>query len=131
MKIILAFLFAVSTIFNFSAISAEDSKAATTNLWNALRTKIELFKPQYKIHPNNAVSGVLSTPVDSSDLYWKGEAVRVAMDATELADFKKAIESAARGETSRAQAAFSEFIKNYPNSKLRKDAVQALAALAK
>jgi TolA-binding protein len=46
-----------------------------------------------------------------------------------LGAFKKAITLVDAGKTADAQAAFSDFIKNHPESNLRADAEAALAQL--
>ncbi|MFA5824997.1 MAG: hypothetical protein WC825_03370 [Gallionellaceae bacterium] len=129
-RIIVLFLVVVSA-FSSAAIYAADSNAGSSSLWERLRKKIESFTPQKKIGATNAVGGVRGAPSDANDLYWKGEASHEVIDADELGAFKKAMDLAAAGETQQAHAAFAEFIKKHPDSSLRKDADQALAALAK
>lgn len=101
------------------------------SFWDKLRKKVETITPQKKIGATNAVGGVRGALSDAHDIYWKGEAVPVEIDPAELGAFKKAMDLAATGETKQAHDAFAEFVKNYPNSSLRKDADQALAALEK
>jgi TolA-binding protein len=106
---------------------AADSSSG--GFWEMLRKKIESFTPQKKIGVTNAVGGVRGAPSDANDIYWKGEASKPVIDAEELNAFKKATDLATAGEAKQAHAAFAEFVKNYPDSSLRKDADQALAAL--
>ncbi|TAJ76241.1 MAG: hypothetical protein EPO42_12920 [Gallionellaceae bacterium] len=101
------------------------------SFWDKLRKKVETVTPQKKIGATNAVGGVRGALSDAHDIYWKGEAVPVEIDPAELGAFKKAMDLATTGETKQARDAFAEFVKNYPNSSLRKDADQALAALGK
>lgn len=101
------------------------------SFWDKLRKKVDTFTPQKKIGATNAVGGVRGALSDAHDIYWKGEATPAEIDAAELGAFKKAMDLAGAGETKQAHDAFAEFIKNYPNSTLRKDADQALAALGK
>jgi len=131
MKKICVFIFLVAYTLCSSAIYAADNKDGTMSLWDMLRKKIESFTPQKKIVATNAVGGVRGALSDASDIYWKGEATQEVIDADEMTAFKKAMELGASGNTVQAQAAFSEFIKAYPDSPLRKDADQALASLSK
>lgn len=130
MKRVIMLFFVVMSAFTAATIYAADN-AGSTSLWERLRKKIESFTPQKKIGATNAVGGVRGAPSDASDIYWKGEAGKDSIDADELNAFKKAMELATAGETKQAHAAFSDFIKNHPDSSLRKDADQALAALSK
>ena len=120
----------VST-FVSSEIYAAGNNSGTTNLWEKLRKKIETITPQKKIGATNAVGGVRGALSDASDIYWKGEATHEQIDADEIAAFKQAMDLGAAGEKDQAQAAFSDFVKNHPDSPLRKDADQALAELSK
>ena len=129
-KIIVLFLVVVSA-FTSAAIYAADNNPGSMSLWEKLRKKIESFTPQKKIGATNAVGGVRGAPSDANDIYWKGEASHEVIDAEELTTFKKAMDLATAGETKLAHDAFAEFIKNHPDSALRKDADQALVALAK
>lgn len=129
-KIILLLLVAMSA-FTSAAIDAAADNPGSMSLWEKLRKKIESFTPQKKIGATNAVGGVRGAPADANDIYWKGETIHETIDADELIAFKKAMDFAVAGETKQATAAFSEFIKSHPDSSLRKDADQALVALAK
>jgi TolA-binding protein len=129
-KIMVLFLLVVSS-FTSASIYAADSNAGSMSLWDRLRKKIESFTPQKKIGVTNAVGGVRGAPSDAHDIYWKGEASNETIDADELEAFKKAMDFAAAGEKKQANSAFAEFIKEHPESPLRKDAVQALAELVK
>lgn len=126
-KIVLLVL--AASMLSAPALYAAEAGSANMSFWEVLRKKIEGFVPQKKIGVTNAVGGVRGAPSDANDIYWKGEAHRTEIDADELAAFKKATDLAAAGETSQAHAAFSEFVTTYPDSTLRKDADQALAAL--
>lgn len=131
MKKIIVLLLVAMSAFTSAEIYAADNNPGSTSLWERLRKKIESFTPQKKIGATNAVGGVRGAPSDANDIYWKGEATHEVIDADELGAFKKAMDLAVAGETKQATTAFTEFIKNHPNSTLRKDADQALAALAK
>lgn len=128
MKRVIVLLLVLANIFTVAPLYAADN-SDSMSLWERLRRKIESFTPQKKIGASNAVGGVRGAPSDANDIYWKGEANKEDIDAAELSAFKKATDLASAGETKQAHAAFTEFVKAYPDSKLRKDADQALAAL--
>ncbi len=129
MKKILVLFFVAASAFSSATLYAADNTSGSMSLWERLRKKIETFTPQKKIGATNAVGGVRGAASDVNDIYWKGEASHETIEAEELAAFKKAMDLGAAGETKQAHDAFAEFIKTYPNSSLRKDADQALAAL--
>jgi len=131
MKKIFALIFILACAFASPEVFAAENNAKPVSLWEKLRKKIETFTPQKKIGATNAVGGVRGALADANDIYWKGEVTHEVVDADEMAEFKKAMDLGAAGETSQAQAAFSEFIKAHPDSPLRKDADQALSELAK
>ena len=132
MKKIFAFIFIAVCACCSASIYADDNNAGgTMSFWESLRKKIESFTPQKKIASTNAVGGVRGALSDASDIYWKGEATHEVIDADEMAAFKKAMDLGVSGDKTQAQTAFSEFIKAYPQSTLRKDADQALTALSK
>jgi TolA-binding protein len=130
MKKIIVLFFVIASAFSSVTLYAADNNSGSMSLWERLRKKIETFTPQKKIGATNAVGGVRGAPSDANDIYWKGEASHEVIDADELSAFKKAMDLATAGETKQAHDAFAEFIKNHPDSSLRKDADQALAALA-
>lgn len=119
------------SFFHVPVIYAAENSAGSMSVWDQLRKKIESFTPKKKLGATNAVGGVRGAPSDANDIYWKGEATNETIEADELAAFKNAMELVAAGNTKQAQEGFTDFIKKYPNSSLRKDADQALAALAK
>jgi len=129
-KIMVLVLVAASACLPATMFAADNGKPSPS-LWENLRKKIETFTPQKKIGASNAVGGVRGAPGDANDIYWKSEAGKESIDEAELLAFKKATDLAASGESKQASAAFSEFIRSYPGSPLRKDADQALLALTK
>lgn len=131
MNKMLALILVTVCVVASPAIFAADNNSGTLTMWEKLRKKVETFTPQKKISATNAVGGVRGAQSDANDIYWKGEATRETIDADEMTAFKKAMDLGESGEMNRAQAAFAEFIKNYPDSSLRKDADQAMAILAK
>lgn len=99
----------------------------TMSFWERLRSKLESFTPQKKVTATNATGGVRGAAMASDDVYWKNDASAQTIDSDELDAFKKAVALIDAGNKKQAQVAFSEFIKKYPESTLRKDADQALA----
>lgn len=117
-----------AALLSVSVLAAESP--APSNFWEKLRKKIELLTPQKKMTATNAVGGVRGAASESSDLYWKGEAVRPVVDEEELQAFQKAMTLAGDAAQSKeALAAFEAFVKAHPESSLRTDAEQAMAAL--
>lgn len=100
------------------------------SLWERLRKKIELITPKKKLATTTAAGGVRGSLADADDVYWKGEAQTSAVEEEELTAFKKAIELVDAGKTEEAKVAFTEFVKQHPDSTLRTDAEAALAQLA-
>ncbi len=101
--------------------------AATPSLWESLRKKIEAMTPKKKLSTTTAAGGVRGALADADDVYWKGESK--AIDEDELSAFKKAMALVDAGNSAGAQAAFTDFIKQNPDSPLRSDAEAALAQL--
>jgi len=110
-------------------IYAADKTDSIQSFWDILRSKLESLTPQKKVTATNATGGVRGAAVESEDVYWKNEATGQAIDAGELDAFKKAFKLNETGNKEQASTAFSDFIKKYPDSSLRKDADQALALL--
>ncbi|MBI5891976.1 MAG: hypothetical protein HZB47_15120 [Nitrosomonadales bacterium] len=127
MKKLIALLVLLGVVFAAPAYSADEKTDGS--LWERLRKKIELLTPKKKISTTTAVGGVRGSQADADDVYWKGEAKAQPVDADELAAFKKAMSLVDAGDMAGAQAAFSEFLKKHPDSRLREDAEQALALL--
>jgi TolA-binding protein len=109
------------------AYSADDKQ--DVSWWETLRRKIEMLTPRKQINITTAVGGVRGSLADADDVYWKGEAINQPIDADELAAFKKAIALYDAGNVQGAQDGFADFIKKHPDSRLRKDAEQALTQL--
>jgi TolA-binding protein len=122
----LLILILMGLAFNSQALYAEE-QSDTLSFWKKLRNKLESFTPQKKVTSTNATGGVRGAPMASDDIYWKGEVTAQTIDADEFEAFQKALASVDSGDKQQTQTAFSEFIKKYPDSSLRKDADQALA----
>ncbi len=127
MKRLIALFTLLGAMLAVPAYGADDKPDGS--LWERLRKKIELLTPRKKISTTTAVGGVRGAQADADDVYWKGEASAQAIDAEELALFKKAMALAEAGDTATAQATFSDFVKKYPDSRLREDAELAIAQL--
>ena len=127
MKKLIALFVLSGVVLATPAYSADEKQDGS--LWERLRMKIELLTPKKKISTTTAVGGVRGSQADADDVYWKGEAKAQPIDADELAAFKKAISLAEAGDAAGAQAAFADFLKKHPDSRLREDAEQALAQL--
>jgi TolA-binding protein len=123
------YLITLIGFFLIAAASAADKAPPTSepSFFDRLRMKLERITPQKKISATTAVGGVRGAPVESTDVYWKGEAKPV--DAGEVAAFQKAMALVDEGKKDQAQAAFADFTKKYPDSPLRKDAEQAQSVL--
>lgn len=123
----------IALIVLLGVILATPSYAAGAStepsLWERLRKKIELLTPKKKLSTTTAAGGVRGSLADADDVYWKGEAKVQSIDEYELAAFKKAITLVDAGNTTDAQAAFTDFIKQHPESSLKPDAEAALAQL--
>lgn len=128
-KIIMLFLLGLA--LGSQALYAAEKSDGAKSFWEKLRVKIESMTPQKKTSVTTATGGVRGALTSTEDIYWKNEATGQMVPAEELEEFKKAMKLADTAENAPAQAAFSEFIKKYPESSLRKDADQALALLAK
>jgi TolA-binding protein len=127
MKKLIALFVMLGVMLAAPAYSADENQ--DVSLWERLRKKIELLTPKKKIQTTTAVGGVRGAQADADDVYWKGEAKVQPVDEEELAAFKKAIAQVEAGDMTGAQAAFSDFLKKHPDSRLREDAEQALALL--
>ena len=124
----LAILFLLGFMIGSQALYADERGGTSTqSFWDMLRSKLESFTPKKKVTATNATGGVRGAAVASEDVYWKDESTGQIIDSEELEAFKKAVKLIETGEKGQAKIAFSEFIKKYPDSPLRKDADQALA----
>lgn len=127
MKRLIALLVLLGVVLAAPAYSADEKQDGS--LWERLRKKIELLTPKKKIQTTTAVGGVRGAQADADDVYWKGEANNQSIDADELAAFKKAMSLVDAGDVAGAHAAFSDFLKKHPDSRLREDAEMAIAQL--
>ncbi len=129
MKKIIVLLVLLGTALGSTVLYAAEASDSSLGFWDKLRRKVEMMAPHKNVTATTAVGGVRGAQVTASDTYWKGEKAEPTIDAEELAAFQKAMALAESGEVKQAQAAFAEFVKNNPDSPLRKDADQALLQL--
>ena len=127
MKKLIALFVLLGVVLATPVYSADDTQGVS--LWERLRRKIEMLTPKKKISTTTAVGGVRGSQADAEEVYWKGEANTQPIDADELAAFKSAISLVDAGDTAGAQAAFTDFLKKHPDSRLSEDAKLALAQL--
>lgn len=127
MKKLIALFVLLGVILATPSYAAGNTEAPS--LWETLRKKIETMTPQKKLSTTTAAGGVRGSLADADDIYWKGETKAQVIDSDELAAFKKAMALVDAGNTAGAQAAFTDFIKQNPDSTLRGDAEAALAQL--
>lgn len=129
MKKIIALLVLLGAVLGSVPLHAAESNDSSLSFWDKLRKKIELMAPHKNVSATTAVGGVRGAQVSVDDTYWKGEKTEQQIDTEELDAFQKAMGLAEAGDVTQAQTAFAEFIKNHPDSPLRKDADLALAQL--
>ena len=122
-------LFVLLSVVLATPVYSADGKSDSSSWWESLRRKIEMLTPKKKITTTTAVGGVRGSQADADDVYWKGEAKVQPINPKELAAFKKAVSLFDAGNMAGAKGAFSKFVKKHPNSRLRKDAEQALVLL--
>ena len=110
-------------------VHADENKGSSLSFWDKLRSKVESLTPQKKLGATTATGGVRGAAVSTDDMYWKNDASEQTIPADELEAFAKAVKLAETDDKTQAQAAFSEFVKKYPASSLRKEAYEALVLL--
>lgn len=99
--------------------------------WDDLKGKVQTVSPRKKATVTTAVGGVRGARDESAEtLYWKGREQPIFADFDELEKFNIALEYAMAGENEKAIAEFKDFISMYPESQLKGDAEEALAAMA-
>ena len=125
----LSMLLLLGLALGSQTLHAGEKGDKTPSFWERLRAKIESLTPQKKSTVTTATGGIRGAPVASEDIYWKNEATAETIAADELEAFTQAMKLTDTQDQAKAQTAFAEFIKKYPDSALRKDADQALALL--
>lgn len=126
-RFILLFLMGLALISQ--SLQAGEKNDNKSSFWEKLRSKVESLTPQKNLGATTATGGVRGAPSSTEDMYWKNDASAQTINSDELEFFAKAMKLAESDDKAQAQAAFSEFIKKYPESSLHKDADQALVLL--
>jgi TolA-binding protein len=127
MKKVIALLVLLDVVLGTPVYAADTS--TEPSLWERMRKKIEMLTPKKKLSTTTAAGGVRGSLADADDVYWKGEAKAQTIDEDELVAFKKAIALVDAGNVAEAKTAFTDFIKDHPDSALHGDAETALAQL--
>ena len=105
------------------------SMAAGKSFWSSLKNRIHGITPKKQASVTTAVGGVRGAASEEADaVYWKGKEVN-EVDEVELQKFNDALNLAVEGDTSGSLKAFETFLKEFPDSSLRLDALDAVAAL--
>lgn len=121
------YAFLLSVLMLVSPAAYAEEKSGLSQFLDGLKAKLERLVPQKRLSAVTATGGVRGAEVETSDVYWKGEAKPI--EPAELDAFRKALALAQEGKKTEAAAAFADFTKTYPESALRKDADQALQLL--
>lgn len=129
MKKLITLLFVFVATAAHAQTQSADAASAWSNFLEKLRMKIEHITPQKKLNSVTAVGGVRGAEVETADVYWKGETKPQAIDADELAAFKKGMSFIDDNQIEQARTAFTDFIKSYPDSTLKADATDVLKNL--
>ena len=112
----------------FTAALAQEQKGSSLADWlKVVQKKIDKIVPK-KIQPLSAgVAGIRGTKEDASvKLYWKGKKNDELVTEEEIADFKKGIDLAVKGDRPEAVKGLQAFMKQYPDSALIPDAKKTL-----
>jgi TolA-binding protein len=110
-----------------TALALEQKGPSLADWLRVIQKKIDKIAPK-KIQPlNTGVAGVRETREDATaKLYWKGKRSDELVTEEEMAEFKAAVDLAARGEWSAAVARLEKFLTQYPDSALIPDAKKTL-----
>lgn len=123
-------LFATSLVLTLCLLPLTSSAADDGACWQKLKNRLATVTPQKKSTATTAVGGVRGAKDQSADsLYWKDEEKKIEVPEEELNSFNSAYESAVSGKNEDATQKFEGFLKDYPQSALRSDALTALQTL--
>ncbi len=110
-------------------VPAATSMAAGKSFWSSLKSRIQGITPKKQASVTTAVGGVRGAASEDADaVYWKGKEVN-EVNEVELQKFNDALNMAVQGDSAGSLKAFEVFLKEYPDSSLRLDALDAVAAL--
>lgn len=120
---------AIILIIALSLFVPATSMAAGKSFWSSLKSRIHGITPKKKASVTTAVGGVRGAASEKADsVYWKGKEVN-EIDEVELQKFNNALDMAVQGDNAESLKAFEAFLKEYPDSFLRLDALEAVTAL--
>jgi len=122
-------LFLLGLALSSPSLQAGEKNGNASRFWERLIAKVESLTLQKNLDAITVTDRSNGATSAAEDLYWKIGTTAQAVGSDELALFKNAIELSVSVDKAQAQTAFSEFIKQFPGSPLRKDADQALALL--
>ncbi len=124
MKRAIILLIVMSLMAPSAAFAAEGG-----SFWSNLKNRIKGITPKKQSTVTTAVGGVRGTLSDEAeDVYWKGKEIN-EVDEVELQKFNDALNMAVQGDEANSLKAFEAFLEEYPESSLRGDALEAVAAL--
>lgn len=107
-------------------------QAAEGNYWQQLKERLTQIAPQKKGSATTAVGGVRGSKDQTADtLYWKGEATKAPVSEEEYSRFTAAYQLAVDGKKEDATRSFQSFVKEYPLSPLKEEALMAINTLQK
>lgn len=119
-------------LFAAGAALAQEQKPVNKNEgfveWlKALQRKIETITAKKSMPRSTGVAGIRGAKDDEkAKLYWKGKKGDEAVTEEELAEFRSAVDLAAKGEQAAATRELEEFIARFPDSPLLPDAKKTL-----
>lgn len=104
--------------------------AAEGDYWQGMKERLSKIAPQKKVSATTAVGGVRGSKDQSADtLYWKDEAITAKVPDEEYAFFTVAFQLAVDGKKADATSSFQAFLKEYPQSSLKGEALAAINTL--
>lgn len=107
-------------------------QAAEGDYWQQLKERLTQIAPQKKGSATTAVGGVRGSKDQAADtLYWKGEATKAQVGEAEYTRFTAAYQLAVDGKKEEATSSFQAFIKEFPQSPLKEEALTAINTLQK
>ncbi|HTG02238.1 MAG TPA: hypothetical protein VK654_16780 [Nitrospirota bacterium] len=125
-KIILCVIVAVG-LCGTPAAAQEQTNTGFLDWIRGLQKKISQVAPKKSVGVTNSVAGVRGAKEDAAlKLYWKSKRGDEPVTEEELAEFKEALDFAAKGDKARAIHELQEFLKMYPDSALVPDAKKTL-----
>ena len=112
------------------ALAQEQEKKVGPSIseWlKGLQQRIAQIVPKKSAPQSTIVAGVRGTKENSTTkLYWKGKKGDEPVTEEEMLEFKKGIDLAAAGQRTEAMKVLQEFMKQYPDSALIRDAKKTI-----